>query len=90
MKILEFNYTDAKGSKTKRTVIELVPATDSPLTIDVAEMSPEDQLALLDDLKAAKAIYDEHIAEIMARHDVKHNFRRFLAERMENIVEETY
>lgn len=90
MNILEFDYTDAKGKKTKRTAVELSHPTDLYLTIDVAELSPDVQLALIVDLKFLKERYDKQIFDVMANYDIKHNLRNFNVEKMENIVVEAY
>lgn len=90
MNILEFDYTDAKGKKTARTVLELSHPTELYLTIDVAELSPDRQLYLIADLKFLKERYDKQVAEVMANYDIKHNLRNFNSKMMENIVVEAY
>lgn len=90
MKVIEFDYTDAKGKKTHRVALALTSPSESYYTIDLQELSQEEQGQFLAEMRKAKEQYDIHVAELMAEYDIKHNFRRFLASNMENIVAETY
>ena len=82
MQIDSFEYTDAKGKVTQRTVAVLRRPSDLLEAIDVSELSSEEisEFAhnyneILDDFKA-------QIANLQEEFDLKHNLRNFKPEKM--------
>lgn len=80
MQIDKFEYTDAKGKVTQRTVAVLRRPTNLLEAIDVTELSAEEvsEFAhnyneILDDFKSQVAILQEEF-------DLKHNLRNFKPE----------
>jgi hypothetical protein len=85
MKLLEFNYTKADGSVSDRAVIELVSPTQFVEGIDVTQM-PEDEFALFaDEMRNLKNAQHEATMALLAKHDLKHNYRRFSPDKMSNL-----
>lgn len=84
MQIDKFEYTDAKGKITNRTVAVLRRPSNLVEAIDVSELDA-DQVSefahayneLLDDFKA-------QMLELQAEFDLKHNLRNFKPEKMAN------
>jgi hypothetical protein len=85
MKLLEFNYTKADGSVSDRAVIELVSPTQFVEGIDVSQM-PEDEFALFaNEMRNLKNAQHEATMALLAKHDLKHNYRRFSPDKMSNL-----
>lgn len=88
MKLLEFKYTKADGSVSERAVIELVTPTEFVEGIDVTQM-PEDEFALFaNEMRELKNAQHEATMALLAKHDLKHNYRRFTPKQMANITTE--
>jgi len=85
MKLLEFNYTKADGSVSDRAVIELVSPTQFVEGIDVTKM-PEYEFALFaNEMRELKNAQHEATMALLAKHDLKHNYRRFSPDKMSNL-----
>jgi hypothetical protein len=85
MKLLEFSYTKADGSVSDRAVIELVTPTQFVEGIDVTQM-PEDEFALFaNEMRELKNAQHEATMALLAKHDLKHNYRRFSPKQMSAI-----
>jgi hypothetical protein len=88
MKIKEFTYTKPNGDVTQRTLVELVSPTEHIEGIDVSELDMDsyaDFIQKLNDLE--KEIYSKRI-ELYNQFDLSHNYRRFIPNRMTNVVTE--
>ena len=86
MKLVEFNYTKADGTSSPRAVIEVVQPAQHFEGIDVSQM-PEDEFAeftreyrdLLEQQYNAKI-------SVMQKFDLKHNYRRFIPQKMTDVT----
>lgn len=88
MKLLEFTYTKADGSTSQRAVIELMSPSKHFEGIDVSQLE-EGEFASF--TNAMRELKDKQYAETMAllaEHDLKHNYRKFLPEQMTNVITE--
>lgn len=85
MKLLEFKYTKADGSISDRAVIELVAPTQFVEGIDVSKM-PEDDFALFaNEMRELKNAQHQATMDLLAKHDLKHNYRRFSPDKMSDV-----
>jgi hypothetical protein len=85
MKLLEFTYTKADGSISDRALIELVTPTQFVEGIDVTQM-PEDEFALFaTEMRELKNAQHEATMALLAKHDLKHNYRRFSPDKMSDL-----
>lgn len=85
MKLLEFKYTKADGSVSDRALIELVTPTQFVEGIDVSKM-PEDDFALFaNELRELKNAQHQATMDLLAKHDLKHNYRRFSPDKMSDV-----
>ena len=85
MKLLEFKYTKTDGSVSDRAVIELVTPTQFIEGIDVTKM-PEDEFALFaNEMRQLKNAQHEATMALLAKHDLKHNYRRFSPDKMSDL-----
>ncbi len=86
MKLVEFKYTKADGTASQRAVIEVSQPSAHFEGIDVTQM-PADEFAEFTreyrDLLEQQ--YNAKIA-IMHKYDLKHNYRRFIPEKMTDVT----
>ena len=86
MKTIEFTYTKADGSVSTRMLVPVITPANYYEGIDVSQM-PNDEFAAF--AVAYSELREKQIKELQALQegfDLKHNYRRFLTERMSNIV----
>ena len=86
MKLVEFTYTKADGTSSQRAVIEVLQPAQFFEGIDVSKM-PEDEFAEFTreyrDLLEKQ--YNDKMS-IMQKYDLKHNYRRFIPEKMTDVT----
>lgn len=88
MKLMEFNYTKANGTTSQRSVIEVAKPTKNYEGIDVSDM-PQDQFA--DFVSEYRDLLNKQYEAKMAlihKHDLTHNYRQFIPEKMTDLVTE--
>ena len=85
MKLLEFKYTKADGSVSDRAIIELVTPTQFIEGIDVTQMPQDDFALFADEMRDLKKAQHEATMALLAKHDLKHNYRRFSPDKMSNL-----
>lgn len=88
MQIMEFTYTKSPTDVSSRVFIPLVKPTDKYFGIDVSDLDVEDQVGIEDEINEINEGRDQKINEIMARYDIRHNFRSFIPSKMTDIVDE--
>lgn len=89
MKVAAFKYTDVNGKVTNRQLMVFSEPSDKYAGIDVSNTDNEDLVKFI--LEYEKA-YDEYLSkleELKAKYDLKHNYRQFLAKRIEDMVVES-
>lgn len=86
MKLVEFKYTKADGTTSDRAVIEVVQPVAYFEGIDVTKM-PEQEFAEFT-LEYRDLIEQQYNAKmsIMQKYDLKHNYRRFIPEKMTSVT----
>jgi hypothetical protein len=85
MKLIEFNYKKQDGSVSSRAVIELIQPSKFVEGIDVSQM-PEDEFAhFCSEYSKMKAAQHEETIALLEQFDLKHNYRRFIPEQMEQL-----
>jgi len=86
MKFLEFTYTKADGTTSKRAVIELVTPTKHIEGIDVSHLTESDFAEFCREFSALKADQHNQTMAKLAEFDLKHNYRRFIPENMSEVT----
>ena len=86
MKFVEFTYTKADGTVSKRAIIELVTPTKHIEGIDVTSLNDNDFADFCREFSALKADQHNQTMEKLAQFDLKHNYRRFIPEQMSDIT----
>lgn len=86
MKLVEFTYTKADGTTSDRAVIELLQPSTCFEGIDVTKM-PEDEFAEFT-REYSNLLNEQYNAKIavMQKYDLKHNYRRFIPEKMTDVT----
>ena len=88
MKLIQFTYTKTDGSQSDRAVIELQQPSKFMEGIDVTQL-PDDSFAdFVQEFRELKNTQHEATMALLAKHDLKHNYRRFIPENMEAVTTE--
>jgi hypothetical protein len=88
MKLVEFSYKKADGSVSQRAVVELVQPSKHFEGIDVSNMSEPEFAEFVEAYRQVKNQQYLEVQELLAKHDLKHNYRRFLPEQMTDVISE--
>ena len=88
MNTITFQYTKADGSTSKRMLRVTAEPNKMYKGTDITSLSPDDQVAYLEAITAAKEEYLATIANLNIVYDLQHNFRQFDPAKMTNIVAE--
>jgi hypothetical protein len=83
MKLVEFNYTKQDGSQSQRAVMILQEPQRNYAGIDLTQLDESSFALFLDEYRQVKNRQHEEIMQLMARHDLKHNYRQFVPDRMQ-------
>jgi len=83
MKLVEFNYTKQDGSKSERAVVMLQEPQRNYAGIDVTQLDESSFASFVDEYRIIKTRQHEEMMQLMARHDLKHNYRQFVPDRMQ-------
>ena len=86
MNFLEFTYTKADGTKSKRAVIPLTNPSNHIEGIDVTSLSESDFADFCREFSALKSDHHNQVMEKLAQYDLRHNYRRFIPEQMSDIT----
>lgn len=86
MKIKEFTYTKPDGGVSQRTLVELVSPSEFCEGVDVSELDMDSYAEFMQKLNALETEISEKRNELYAEFDLKHNYRRFVPQRMTNVT----
>jgi hypothetical protein len=85
MKLVEFKYTKSDGSVSNRAVLELQAPNNYFEGIDVSQM-PEEVFAEFSQLFSdMRRKHHEQTMQLLSDWDLKHNYRRFLPDKMADV-----
>lgn len=88
MKLVEFNYTKTDGTMSERAVVELVNPSEHFEGIDVTQLPETEFVLFVQEFRELKNAQHEQMMQLLANHDLKHNYRRFVPAQMTNVVTE--
>ncbi len=88
MKILDFNYIDSKNKASNRHVVVLADVHDKIFGIDYTELSHEDSAEFLCDLAMLVELHKHQQELLLKQYDIANKYRRFIPDRMSNIIME--
>lgn len=88
MKLVEFTYTKPNGDVSKRAVIELQQPSLHFEGLDVSELTQGEFAVFVEAYRKLKNSQHEDTLQLLHKHDLAHNYRRFVPERMTNTTTE--
>lgn len=88
MNFIEFTYTKADGTTSKRAVIPMFGPTKFVEGIDVSQMSEDEFADFCREFSALKLTQHEETMTMLEQFDLKHNYRRFSPENMSDVITE--
>lgn len=88
MKLVEFTYTKESGEVSNRAVIEVQQPAKHFEGIDVTGLDTDAFAHFVQDYRELKNSQQMATMELLAKHDLKHNYRRFRPEQMAKVIAE--
>jgi len=88
MKITSFKYTKPTGETSNRVLVTLIKPNTAYEGICIESLEAVDQVSLIDEMNLIQQDYFNKLNKLYEYYDLKHDYRRFLAERMSDIVTE--
>jgi hypothetical protein len=85
MKLQEFKYIKQNGQQSQRAVVVVQEPQHLVAGIDVSHLDEGDFAHFIDEYRQTKNRQHEELLQLMAKHDLKHNFRQFKPENMTNV-----
>ena len=85
MKFAAFKYTDTKGKITQRKVLITEQPTNKMTGIDVGELDSAQAEAFARRYDKLLDTFRQQALELQVEFDVKHNYRQFLRQNIENL-----
>jgi hypothetical protein len=86
MKFVEFTYTKADGSQSRRAIIELVTPTKHVEGIDVTSLSEDEFASFTQAMSALKTAQHNETMSLLDTYDLNHNYRKFIPEQMSDVT----
>jgi hypothetical protein len=88
MKLLDFEYTKKNGDFTKRTIAVVQEPQQFVEGIDISGLELEEFAEFVNAYSKLVDEYKHQQALLINKYDLKHSYRRFIPENMENVVVE--
>ena len=85
MKFMQFMYTKSPGDQSERAVLVTQEPTQLVAGIDVSELPETEFEAFTREMRELKNRQHEEMMLLVAKHDLKHNYRQFTPSKMTNI-----
>jgi methionine synthase I (cobalamin-dependent) len=89
MKLINFKYIDIKGKETERDLAVLHNPSDKYVGYDVGELTDEEVVQFAVEYDKLHSEFQEKIAGLVEKYDMRYKFRTFLEKSMSGIVSET-
>lgn len=88
MKLVEFVYKKADGTLSNRAVVELAQPTHHFEGIDVSQLDETEFASFIGEFRELKNLQHQQMQELLVKHDLKHNYRRFIPAQMTHVAAE--
>jgi hypothetical protein len=82
---MQFMYTKSPGDQSERAVLVTQEPTQLLAGIDVSELPETEFEAFTREMRELKNRQHEEMMLLVAKHDLKHNYRQFTPSKMTNI-----
>lgn len=84
--IKDFTYTKENGDVSDRVVVLLSQPSNNMLGIDITHLDEEESDNFIEEFKELKLAQRAQEAELLDKHDLKHNYRSFKLSGVSNIT----
>lgn len=88
MKLKEFTYKDRNGKITNRTVLVVQEPSEKMSAIDVSDQTDETIVNFALAYETARKTFLAQVQTLEKEFDLKHRFRQFFPDEMNNVVAE--
>lgn len=88
MIVQNFEYTDASGKRTNRSIVVLSDVSDKVLGIDYGDLDGETAMEFLKDMNEMFQAQKEELDCLLHHYDLENKYRRFFPENMDFVVKE--
>jgi hypothetical protein len=88
MNFIEFTYTKADGTISKRAAVPLFGPTKFVEAIDVTSLTESDFADFCREFSAMKLAQHEETMAMLEQFDLRHNYRKFNPENMSDVTTE--
>jgi predicted transcriptional regulator YdeE len=88
MKLMQFMYTKTNGDKSDRAIVVTQEPTHLIAGFDVSELPEIEFEVFTREMRELKNRQHEEMLELVAKHDLKHNYRQFTPSKMTNVTTE--
>lgn len=86
MQLMEFTYAKSPTDISRRVFIPLSVPSNKYFGIDVSDLDVEDQALVMGEIEEIEREKQEAISKVMAKYDIRTQFRSFLEEKMSDIT----
>ena len=88
MKLMQFMYTKSNGDISERALLVTQEPTQLIAGIDVTELPEVEFEQFTREMRELKNRQHEETMQLVAKHDLKHNYRQFTPSKMTNVIAE--
>ena len=88
MKLMQFMYTKSNGDTSERALVVTQEPSQLVSGIDVSELPEVEFEQFTREMRELKNRQHEEMMLLVAKHDLKHNYRQFTPSKMTNVIAE--
>ena len=88
MKLMQFIYTKAAGDISNRAIIVTNEPSQLISGIDISELPEVEFEEFTREMRELKNRQHEEMMQLVAKHDLKHNYRQFTPSKMTSVITE--
>lgn len=85
MKILNFTYTKESGETSNRVFMPIFVPTQNYFGVDLTELDDEQVVEFALEYESALQDFEMQVQKILAKHDLKRNYRNFNPNNMTDV-----
>ncbi len=85
MKLANFKYIKANGSKSERTLAVTMEPCKFVEGIDITELSHDELAEFVNEYSHIVDVFKTHQQQIIDKFDINHRYRRFIPEQMSDV-----
>lgn len=86
MEFMDFTYTKPNSPAKARTLLVLGKPSQNYFGIDMSDMLTDEYHAFSTEFNQLQREFEQKKADLMARYDLKYNYRQFSPDRMQDVT----